>query len=52
MVAHTPLGLARQISNFGYHSEETQAPVSFHRIPRTLHSHNRTEANFGNQVAQ
>ena len=34
MVALTPLGLARQISNFGYHLEETQAPVSFHRIPR------------------
>ena len=30
MVALTPLGPARQISNFGYHLEETQAPVSFY----------------------
>jgi hypothetical protein len=36
MVALTALGLARQISNFGYHLEETQAPVSFHRIPKAL----------------
>src|SRR5271163_3811304 len=44
MVALTPLGLARQISNFGYHLEETQAPVSFHRIPKALHRQSPTTA--------
>src|SRR5271170_437033 len=44
MVVLTPLGLARQISNFGYHLEETQAPVSFHRIPKALRRQSSTTA--------
>lgn len=55
MVARIPQGLARQISNFDYHLEETPTPVSFPRIPEALRRQSPTtvpRTNFGNRIAQ